>query len=506
MGARSAPRTTRSTSLLAAWKHGAESPLVYPASTGGKSEAPGSPPSVGGPVAPAVAGVERKRRWVDVEEDVASLSAKKKKAGVKPKATPDTPPTLPNALPLADEEGKARVATSQALIVEPPEPLKRPEAVVAAPLREGQALEGPQSIDAPMLAISEEPSEPPVARDTASLTTTPATALEAPQGEIHRTPVYVEGFLNEAFGALGKVAVVMEKCEKEANAARAAREEALKEAESAHAAHEEAMKEAKYARAVREEAMEGAVAAAKRCEEPETRLKAFQEEQAKLAELLRPREEELDARKTKLAAREEELSQEETRLGAKQARLDEQEKEIASKKTLLDAKEEALAAAEKKKPAELVGFPNVELRLRTTLHTLYRDGFDEPLATPGGGFAMLVAELAVALEDAVILVDKILESDCRDLFFEAATRIFSHLHLREPGFYFNSLILPVPTEARDSALEAVKGLVEPLVKRFAHAAVPPFLDAAEADDGEDDATDANDKPPDDGATGSGRSF
>ena len=54
--------------------------------------------------------------------------------------------------------------------------------------------------------------------------------------------------------------------------------------------------------------MKEATAGATRCEEAEARLKAFQEEQAKLAEQLRLREEELEARKTKLAAREEELS------------------------------------------------------------------------------------------------------------------------------------------------------------------------------------------------------
>ncbi|KAE8793596.1 hypothetical protein D1007_31755 [Hordeum vulgare] len=64
----------------------------------------------------------------------------------------------------ADEEGEARRATSQALVAEPQ---KHPEAVGAAPLRKGQALEGPQSSDAPMLAISKPPSE------TMSLVTLP---------------------------------------------------------------------------------------------------------------------------------------------------------------------------------------------------------------------------------------------------------------------------------------------------------------------------------------------
>ncbi|KAE8820448.1 hypothetical protein D1007_01594 [Hordeum vulgare] len=91
---------------------------------------------------------------------VASLGAKKKKAGVKPKATPDTPPTLPNASPPTDEEWEAQEVTSQTLVAKPREPQKRPEVVVVAAFPEGQALEGPQSTDAPMLTISEQPSEP----------------------------------------------------------------------------------------------------------------------------------------------------------------------------------------------------------------------------------------------------------------------------------------------------------------------------------------------------------
>ncbi|KAE8785289.1 hypothetical protein D1007_41035 [Hordeum vulgare] len=279
--------------------------------------------------------------------------------------------------------------------------------------------------------------------------------------------------------------------EKEAKASRAGREEVLKEAESA--------------RVTREEAMEGAVVAAKRCEEVEARLKALQEEHAKLAEQLRSWEEEIDARKTKLTTREEELSHEETRQGAKEACLDVQEKEIVWKKSLLDAKGEAVAAAEKKKAAKLVRFPDIELRLRTTLHALSRDGFGETVATPESGFAVLAAELAVALEKAVIQVNKILDSDCHDLFSEAATHVYSHLHLRDPGFEFNSLILLVPTDARDRAAEAMKGPVEALVKRFTRIAIPSSLDAIEADDGEDDATDADDKPPGDGASGGGGS-
>ncbi|KAE8801892.1 hypothetical protein D1007_22399 [Hordeum vulgare] len=84
----------------------------------------------------------------------------------------------------------------------------------------------------------------------------------------------------------------------------------------------------------------------------------------------------------------------------------------------------------------------------------------------------------MALEDVVIQVDKVLDSECCGLFFEAATRVFSHLHLRESGFDFSSVILPVPSKARDGAAEAVKGHMEVLVKRFALITVPSSPDAA----------------------------
>ncbi|KAI4992547.1 hypothetical protein ZWY2020_057602 [Hordeum vulgare] len=139
------------------------------------------------------------------------------------------------------------------------------------------------------------------------------------------------------------------------------------------------------------------------------------------------------------------------------------------------------------------------------LHSLCWDGFDEPLATPDDGFTALAKGLVVALEVAIVQVDKILESGCRDLFFTAATSVFSHVHLREPVFDFSSMILPVPANAHDRAAEAVKGPVEALVRRYSCVAAPSSPGAAEADDGEDDACDVNDQPPAEGPSGDGSS-
>ena len=60
-------------------------------------------------------------------------------------------------------------------------------------------------------------------------------------------------------------------------------------------------------------------------------------------------------------------------------------------------------------------------------------------------------------------------------FSEAVTCVFSHLHLLEPGFDFNSVIHLVDPEACASAAAAVKGAVETLVNRFTRVWFPHLL-------------------------------
>ncbi|KAE8801483.1 hypothetical protein D1007_22924 [Hordeum vulgare] len=97
-------------------------------------------------------------------------------------------------------------------------------------------------------------------------------------------------------------------------------------------------------------------------------------------------------------------------------------------------------------------------------------------------------------------MDKILDNECRDLFFAAATRVFSHVHLRDPGFDLSSMIVSVPVEACDCDAEAVKGPVEALVRRFARVAAPLSPRTVGVDDWEDDASDVDDQPPAEGVT------
>ncbi|KAI4983951.1 hypothetical protein ZWY2020_040741 [Hordeum vulgare] len=210
------------------------------------------------------------------------------------------------------------------------------------------------------------------------------------------------------------------------------------------------------------------------------------------------------------AERESEAARAADEKALKEAKVDvehceEHKKEAASRKALLGAQEKAFAATEERKAAELACFPEIELRLRTTLRSLYQDEFDDPLATPEDDFVALVMGIVAALEIAVVQVDNILDTKCCDLFFAAATHVFSHLHLCDPGFDLSSMIVPVRAEACDRAAEVVKGPVEALVRRFARVAAPSSPSVAEADDGEDDASDVDDQPPAKGATSSGSS-
>ncbi|KAE8798624.1 hypothetical protein D1007_26109 [Hordeum vulgare] len=102
-------------------------------------------------------------------------------------------------------------------------------------------------------------------------------------------------------------------------------------------------------------------------------------------------------------------------------------------------------------------------------------------------------------------MDKILDKECQDLFFAVVTRVFSHLHLRDPGLDLSSMIEYVAVEARDRAAEAVKGPVEALVRRFARIAPPLSLSTSRADYGEGDASDVDDQPPAEGVTRGGSS-
>ena len=117
-------------------------------------------------------------------------------------------------------------------------------------------------------------------------------------------------------------------------------------------------------------------------------------------------------------------------------------------------------------------FISLEPRSRTVLHSLYGEGYEKPLATPEEGPAGLLPKLATMVEGIIVGVGPMVEGEARALFTSAATRIFSHLHLRDPSFDLGVLLEPVDPELHDAAAE----------------------DPAAAADGKDGAV-ANERPP-----------
>ncbi|KAE8791504.1 hypothetical protein D1007_33947 [Hordeum vulgare] len=69
---------------------------------------------------------------------------------------------------------------------------------------------------------------------------------------------------------------------------------------------------------------------------------------------------------------------------------------------------------------------------------------ESPLTPQGASYADLSSELMKELEGGTKKVDVIVEEECRDLFFVVATRVFSHLLLRDPSFKFKEVMGPEP--------------------------------------------------------------
>ena len=76
------------------------------------------------------------------------------------------------------------------------------------------------------------------------------------------------------------------------------------------------------------------------------------------------------------------------------------------------------------------------------------------------------------------------EEEAHVLSSGALTRVFSHLHLRNPAARLDELLEPVDDEHCAAAAEAVKGQVEALMQRFDAFAPAPSTGGT----GEGDAT------------------
>ncbi|KAE8803528.1 hypothetical protein D1007_20604 [Hordeum vulgare] len=92
--------------------------------------------------------------------------------------------------------------------------------------------------------------------------------------------------------------------------------------------------------------------------------------------------------------------------------------------------------------------------------------FESPLVPDNASYAELSSEIVKELEDAPKKLDDILEEECRNLFSRGATRVFSHLFLRDPIFKFEEVMDPVHEESCGDLAAAVEGHLNMLLGNF----------------------------------------
>ena len=100
------------------------------------------------------------------------------------------------------------------------------------------------------------------------------------------------------------------------------------------------------------------------------------------------------------------------------------------------------------------------------LNPLYKKGLERPLTTNVDDPTQLLPYLVEALEEVVRGIDPMVEAEARVLSSAALTRVFSHLHLRDPAAYLDELLEPVVDEHCAAAVAAMKGQVEALLEKF----------------------------------------
>ena len=132
---------------------------------------------------------------------------------------------------------------------------------------------------------------------------------------------------------------------------------------------------------------------------------------------------------------------------------------------------------------------DLEKRSRKVLKTLYEHGLEKSLATDEDGHARLLPLLVKALEEVVDGVGPMAEAEARVLSSAALTRVFSHLHLRDPNACLDELLEPVAEDQCEAAAAAVQGQVEALLKKFRGFVSAPLsgdvADPAAGGEGED---------------------
>jgi hypothetical protein len=103
---------------------------------------------------------------------------------------------------------------------------------------------------------------------------------------------------------------------------------------------------------------------------------------------------------------------------------------VSDEKARLGARDKLLAKAEEAATAGRAAFDSLEQRSCKALQDLYGSGYKEPLVTPKEGPAGLLPKLVAVLEGIIVEVGPMVEGKARTLSASAATRVFSHLHIR----------------------------------------------------------------------------
>ena len=118
------------------------------------------------------------------------------------------------------------------------------------------------------------------------------------------------------------------------------------------------------------------------------------------------------------------------------------------------------------------------MRSRTALQSLYEKGLEEPLAASNEGPVQLLPYLVDALEDVVSGIGPMAEREARVLSSVALTRIFCHLHPRDPAARLDELPEPVDGEHCAAAAAAMKSQVEALLEKFCAFTPTPLAGGA----------------------------
>nr|XP_020199342.1 spindle pole body component 110-like [Aegilops tauschii subsp. strangulata] len=228
---------------------------------------------------------------------------------------------------------------------------------------------------------------------------------------------------------------------------------------------------AAQAAADREAALKDAEAAHDRCRALEDKLKSLRDEHTEEARGRQAKEEEMRAREDAIKNRNAELGELAKAQATECSRLEELERKVELKGADLDAKAKVLAE-------DRAAFALLEKRSRVALKALYEKGLEKLLTTDEDGPAQLLPSLVAALEEVVSGIGPMAEAEARVLSSAALTRVFSHLHLRDPTARLDERLEPVDEEHCAAAAAAVKGHVEALLKKFHGFALAPSTGGA----------------------------